>query len=105
LHAVTTLPRDSEATPLPPFTPDHLWLGAMVPKRWARRAVTRNSIRRQIYSVSSQFEPALRQGAYVVRLRSAFDKAQFVSADSQKLRLAVRDELHQLFGSFRYQAP
>jgi ribonuclease P protein component len=31
--------------------PDTAWLGAMTPKRWARRAVTRNAIRRQIYAV------------------------------------------------------
>jgi ribonuclease P protein component len=28
------------------------WMGAIVPKRWARRAVTRNTIKRQIYTVS-----------------------------------------------------
>src|SRR5256885_7500066 len=27
------------------------WLGAMVPKRWARRSVTRHTIKRQIYAV------------------------------------------------------
>ena len=31
----------------------------MVPKRWAKRAVTRNAIKRQIYNVSAAFEAAL----------------------------------------------
>jgi ribonuclease P protein component len=35
------------------------WLGAMVPKRWARRSVTRHTIKRQIYAVSSDYEDAL----------------------------------------------
>jgi len=72
------------------------WLGAMVPKRWAKRAVMRNAIKRQIYSVGSSFEPVLMQAAHVVRLRSSFDKTQFVSASSDALKLAVRNELQQL---------
>lgn len=74
------------------------WLGAMVPKRWARRAVTRNTIKRQIYNVSLQFETSLPQGAHVVRLRSGFDRKEFISATSDVLKLAVRAELLQLFG-------
>lgn len=74
-----------------------LWLGAMAPKRWARRAVTRNTIKRQIYAVASTFEARLPQAAYVVRLRSTFDRKQFLSATSDVLRQAVRAELQQLF--------
>ena len=69
----------------------------MVPKRWARRAVTRNAIKRQVYTVSQDFESSLTQAAHVVRLRSGFDRQQFVSATSSALKAAVRDELHQLF--------
>ena len=75
-----------------------VWLGAMVPKRWARRAVTRNTIKRQIYTVGATFEARLPQAAHVVRLRTAFDRKQFVSATSDQLKLAVRAELLQLFG-------
>ena len=46
----------------------------MVPKRWARRAVTRNTIKRQIYAVGALFEARLPQAAHVVRLRTAFDR-------------------------------
>jgi len=79
------------------FDPPALWLGAMVPKRWARRAVTRNAIKRQVYNVSSSFEAALPQAAHVVRLRAGFDRKQFASASSDRLKAAVRAELHQLF--------
>ena len=69
----------------------------MVPKRWAKRAVTRNAIKRQIYDVSSQFEPHLGIGAHVVRLRAGFDRVQFISATSDALKNAVRTELITLF--------
>jgi ribonuclease P protein component len=69
----------------------------MVPKRWAKRAVTRNSIKRQIYNVSADFEPQLLERAHVVRLRASFDRAQFVSATSDVLKASVRAELQQLF--------
>jgi ribonuclease P protein component len=57
----------SSAQPL--FASDDVWLGAMVPKRWARRAVTRNAIKRQIYTVSAAPGVALPRAAHVVRLR------------------------------------
>lgn len=81
----------------PLFSHACVWLGAMVPKRWAKRAVTRNAIKRQIYNVSAQFEPQLGQGAHVVRLRAGFDRVQFVSATSEALKAAVRTELLSLF--------
>ena len=73
-----------------------VWLGAMVPKRWARRAVTRNAIKRQMYAVAITFEERLQCAAHVLRLRSSFDRKQFVSASSPALKLAVRQELEQL---------
>ena len=79
-------------------------MGALVPKRWAKRAVTRNTIKRQIYNVSAGFEASLPQAAHVVRLRAEFSRKLFVSATSDALKCAVRDELHQLF-SRADQAP
>ncbi|AMM24744.1 ribonuclease P protein component [Variovorax sp. PAMC 28711] len=73
-----------------------VWLGAMVPKRWARRAVTRNAIKRQIYSVSAAPDVSLPAAAHVVRLRATFDRKEFVSASSAKLKAAIRTELQQL---------
>ncbi|WP_310375024.1 ribonuclease P protein component [Rhodoferax ferrireducens] len=80
------------------FGVEGVWLGAMVPKRWAKRAVTRNTIKRQIYQVSQAFEPRFPQAAHVVRLRSVFDRKLFISATSDQLKQAVRSELEQLFG-------
>ena len=73
------------------------WLGAMAPKRSARRAATRNAIRRQVYALGDQLEPPLEGLAYLVRLRSPYSPAQFPSAQSDALRQAVRAELVQLF--------
>lgn len=73
------------------------WLGAMVPKRWARRAVTRNLIKRQIYACALPAVLTVQNTAYLVRLRAAFDKQRFKSAASDALRSAVRDEIEQLF--------
>lgn len=72
-------------------------IGVMLPKRWAKRAVTRNAIKRQIYAVSLDFEGQLPPAPHVVRLRSAFDRRAFVSAESTALKQAVRGELQQLF--------
>ena len=73
------------------------WLGVIVPKRWAKRAVTRNTIKRQIYAVSTDASCHLPPAAHVVRLRSGFDRAEFISATSDKLKVAVRAELQHLF--------
>ena len=72
------------------------WIGAMVPKRWAKPAVTRNLIKRQIYSVSADFSQQYPQAAFVVRLRLGFPRAEFVSAGSVQLKCAVRAELQAL---------
>jgi ribonuclease P protein component len=73
------------------------WIGAVVPKRHAKRAVTRNGIKRQIYAVSAAFEQRLPAAAHVVRLRTEFARKEFVSAWSDPLKAAVRGELLQLF--------
>jgi ribonuclease P protein component len=80
------------------FVDGILMLGALTPKRWAKRAVTRNLIRRQIHAVSREFVGRLPPTAYVVRLRAAFNPQTFVSASSDVLKQAVREELKQLFG-------
>lgn len=75
------------------FPVQDAWLGAMVPKRWAKRAVTRNAIKRQIYTVSADFLLSTRPSAWVVRLRRDFSRKEFVSASSDALKVAVRDEV------------
>lgn len=76
---------------------DEAWIGAVVPKRWAKRAVTRNGIKRQIYNVSAAFASRLPAAAHVVRLRMDFARAQFPSAWSDPLKESVRGELQKLF--------
>ena len=84
---------------------DAVWLGALVPKRWARRAVTRSAIRRQIYAIGHDQAEALPCAAYVIRLRATFDRKRFVSAWSEPLRLVVRAELQQLLSAPSLIAP
>ena len=73
-----------------------LAIGVTNPKRWARRAVTRNTIKRQVYAVSEALAPQLTVGHYVVRLRAEFSRTQFISATSDVLKQAVRAELQTL---------
>ena len=83
------------------FSVREVWIGALVPKRWAKRAVTRNAIKRQIYTVSQDFEPLLPAAAHVVRLRAVFNRNEFVSASSVVLKRVIRLELQQLFAGAR----
>ena len=78
------------------FVEGVLLLGALTPKRWAKRAVTRNLIKRQIFNVTQTMAHHLEPTAYVVRLRSGFSVRQFPSAASDALKTAVRMELMQL---------
>lgn len=74
-----------------------LWLGAVVPKRHARRSVTRTLLKRQIRAVATRFVGALPSGVWVVRLRAPFDRKLFPSAASDHLRMSARVELEGLF--------
>lgn len=94
--SVATKPEDK-----PLFAVQDTWLGVIVPKRWAKRAVTRNTIKRQIYAVSADASCHLPLAAHVVRLRAGFDRAEFISATSDKLKTAVRAELQHLFAGVK----
>ena len=87
-----TVPATSHDTP-DLFPVQDTWVGAMVPKRWAKRAVTRNAIKRQIYTVSADFLPSYPHAAWVVRLRRDFSRKEFISASSDALTQAVRSEV------------
>ena len=73
------------------------WLGLVVPKRHARRAVTRTLVKRQIRNVAASCASQLEPGLWVVRQRSPFDPKQFPSAASEALKEAARTELRALF--------
>jgi ribonuclease P protein component len=76
--------------------PGLIWLGTVVPKRHARRAVTRTLLKRQIRTAVAASQSALADGLWVVRLRAPFDRARFPSAASDALKQVVRGELEQL---------
>lgn len=72
------------------------WLGCVVPKRHARRSVTRSLLKRQIRSALTRHAPHLPPGLWLVRLRQPFTPKQFPSAASSALRDAAQAELEQL---------
>ncbi len=90
---------------LPAAVPQGQWLGTVVPKRHARRAVTRNLLKRQMRAVMLAHGPALPPGLWVLRLKSPFDRTQFRSASSDALRVAARDELALLLQRALQPAP
>jgi ribonuclease P protein component len=75
------------------------WIGAMIPKRWAKRAVTRNLIKRQIYNMAHRYEALLAPQAHVIRMRAGLDTKKFKSAASEQLKQEVRTEIEGLFNS------
>jgi ribonuclease P protein component len=83
---------------VPVQVPDRVWLGVVVPKRHARRAVTRTLLKRQIRAAVAARAAALPGGLWVVRLRSGFERERFPSAASDALRRVVREELERLVG-------
>ena len=78
-----------------PPAPQGCWVGMVVPKRHAKRSVTRQLLKRQIRAAFAE-RPGLPPGMWVVRLRSPFDRQKFPSAASDALRRAARAELAQL---------
>lgn len=78
------------------LTVDGHWVGYALPKRFARRAVTRQLLKRQMREAVRRHAEDLSPGLWVLRLRAAFDARTFVSAASAPLRQAARDELDAL---------
>jgi ribonuclease P protein component len=80
-------------------------LGFVLPKKQARRSVTRSLIRHQAREALRRHAPAVlahgRYGfeidAWVVRLKTPFDRQQFPSAASKALQTAIRLELDELW--------
>jgi ribonuclease P protein component len=92
---LSTVPKDNLGASVDDL-PDTVWMGCMVPKRHARRAVTRNLIKRQMRAAIERRDGALPHGLWLVRLHAGFASAQFPSAASPALALAVRGELDAL---------
>ena len=78
------------------YAPTRWWFGVVVPKRHARKAATRNLLRRQIRGAMARHHAQLARGMWLVRLRAPFDPRRFKSAASAELRSAARTELDGL---------
>ena len=76
--------------------PAALWIGCVVPKRHARRAVTRSLLKRQIRASFVRHADKLPGGMWLVRLRAGFATTEFVSARSAALAEAAQLELDGL---------
>lgn len=72
------------------------WLGTVVPKRHAKRAVTRNLVKRQFHHQFSALCSNLPAGLWVLRLKAPFGRELFPSARSEALAAEVRTELGAL---------
>ena len=72
------------------------WFGCVVPKRHARRSVTRSLLKRQIRNAFLRHAPGLPAGQWLVRLRQPFATKDFVSASSAALAHCARAELDSL---------
>lgn len=81
--------------------PRCIWLGIVVPKRYARRAVTRSMLKRQMRSGIERFAASLPLGMWVFRLRSSYDPQRYVAAAPSELRLTVRSEVIQLLQALK----
>ncbi len=76
--------------------PGRSWFGWVVPKRHAKRSVTRSLFKRQIRAAVVRHAAGLGAGLWVVRLRAPFEPSRYTSAASPALQQAARLELDDL---------
>jgi len=79
--------------------PGQWWLGLVIPKRHARRSVTRSLLKRQMRAQADRQRGRLPPGQWVIRLRAPFDSRRYPSAASEQLREAAYVELSMVFAS------
>lgn len=82
-----------------------VWLGAVIPKRHARRSVTRSLLKRQVRAAVARQADELPEGLWVVRLKAPFGPKEFPSAASDALRATARAELDQLLADAVRRTP
>ena len=78
-----------------------IWLGIVVPKRYARRAVTRTLLKRQIRCGVERHMDCFPNGMWVIRLRAPFDRPRYVAAAPEPLRATLRREVDQLLETMK----
>lgn len=81
------------------------WLGMVIPKRHARRAVTRSMLKRQIRLLATHHAGGWPAGLWVVRLRSPWDRQLFPSATSAALASMAAAELSALMTPSGFDRP
>lgn len=87
-----------EGQPVEELPPKGHWLGLVVPKRHARKAVTRTLLKRHIRA--AVFDACdLDGGMWVVRLRTPFARTEFSSAASDHLARTASQELSLLMAA------
>ncbi len=87
---------DNYVFPSPSAQPP-IGLALVVPKRHAKRAATRNLVKRQMREAVRRWSADWTGRQVLIRQRSAFSPQQYHSAASDALREAVRGELELLF--------
>ena len=83
---------------------DRVRLGLVVPKRHAKRSVTRSLVKREMRSAWGRHAHLLLPGDWLLRQRAPFAPAEFPSGASVALRQAVRAELEALFADLARRA-
>ncbi|PXW99469.1 ribonuclease P protein component [Sphaerotilus hippei] len=79
-------------------TAHRLRVGLVVPKRHAKRSVTRNLVKRHCRVAIDRHLPQLAVGDWVLRLRAPIDRKVFTSASSSVLADGLRAEIEQVIG-------
>lgn len=97
---------DRPVSEIQPQVPATWRLGLVLPKKQARRSVTRSLIRHQAREALRRHAPAVwavgasgHVDGWVLRLKAPFDRQQFPSAASDALRRVVRQELDELWAA------
>ncbi|MCW5635547.1 MAG: ribonuclease P protein component [Rubrivivax sp.] len=78
---------------------DGRWVGAVLPKRLARRAATRSLLKRHVREAFRRHEVSLEPGMWLIRLRRPVARGDFVSAQSSRLAKTMRAELDALLAA------
>ncbi len=94
-----------DSVPTEPAAAAAQWLGMVIPKRHARRAVTRTLLKRQIRLLAGRHAAGWPAGLWVVRLRAPWDRQVFPSATSYALASAASEELSALMTPSGFDRP
>lgn len=101
LFDLSTEREDNKKPDVHNLVTEGLYLGMIIPKRWAKSAARRSLIKRQCRAQFMLFSHVLPYGNYVVRLKYGFDASLWSSASSNALKVKIREELQHLFSQIK----